>query len=666
MLQARDRVYTLQRSQMLLRRGPRGPAPMPQPRRPSASSESLANSAPGPVCSTGAHAVAAESDCIDGTVATARAGGDAPTAPLELTQGLDGAASNGSGSAERGVGGRAAPLGIKLVLEENPKWSALLSLLEEIGRELLGDATARQDSLNGSATERIEPERERRDCTAGVAGSYTTTTNEASRGKHNAATSKATTLPPVLLIVRDARAASTVLALLSHGARPLLEATLIRWVGRRRCSVPPSGTLLSSRQHEASLLRTAAAELEAKRQAEGSIGRVEQVATIEEGEVEAGPPSSHGRLGAAEMFIGSDRARSLPAALPAAEAAPTNPRDQLSQDQPWAARGWAAAGGAVRGGKGSAGGRGRRGRGGAGRGSTGSSATVECTKGASSMGNGADGTREAGEDGGNGCNDSGSHEAGHFSDGRRFIEVFAHGVRLAIAPHGIASLGLLSELQPTHVVMYDVDIAMVRAIEVEQALREAEARSATSRIRRGGTDRAGYGDSSLGSEDPNCPVAQYHAAHGFPPPGLKCGPENSATDANATHSARNAAVSPTNIHAPRRNAGRGSSPPVIDLTKESTHDAAPDVSSPPQLDSPQVGAPPSSPISRRLHVYFLMLLDSVEEQQYRSEIAAEIESFEALILAKSRMALPSEWDCHSQVMLSCLASQLLLAPLHIT
>eukprot|EP00962_Isochrysis_galbana_P056277 scaffold28181_cov62-Isochrysis_galbana.AAC.1 len=44
-----------------------------------------------------------------------------------------------------------------------------------------------------------------------------------------------------------------------------------------------------------------------------------------------------------------------------------------------------------------------------------------------------------------------------------------------------------------------------------------------------------------------------------------------------------------------------------------------------------------------------MLANSVEEQQYRSEIAAEIVAFEALILAKSRMALPSEWECHAQV-----------------
>ena len=41
---------------------------------------------------------------------------------------------------------------------------------------------------------------------------------------------------PVLIVVRDDRAAHTIKALLAHGPRLLLEANLLKWIGRRRRS----------------------------------------------------------------------------------------------------------------------------------------------------------------------------------------------------------------------------------------------------------------------------------------------------------------------------------------------------------------------------------------------------------------------------------------------
>ena len=52
--------------------------------------------------------------------------------------------------------------------------------------------------------------------------------------------------------------------LMAHGAQPLLEATFIRWVARRRRGQVNVSTVLSSRQHEARLLRAAAESLKKK------------------------------------------------------------------------------------------------------------------------------------------------------------------------------------------------------------------------------------------------------------------------------------------------------------------------------------------------------------------------------------------------------------------
>lgn len=102
----------------------------------------------------------------------------------------------------------APPLSARCVLEESPKWAALRELLQEI--------EAKRDASG-----------------AGRA----------------------------LLVVRDERTGMMLRELVAHGARRLLEATFIRWVGRRRRVQQAASTVLSSRQHEARLLRAAADKL---------------------------------------------------------------------------------------------------------------------------------------------------------------------------------------------------------------------------------------------------------------------------------------------------------------------------------------------------------------------------------------------------------------------
>ena len=79
---------------------------------------------------------------------------------------------------------------------------------------------------------------------------------------------------------------------------------------------------------------------------------------------------------------------------------------------------------------------------------------------------GAAGASAAG--GGGGDNDDGDEEA---ESGARFELFDALGVEVALVQHGGRAFGLLSSLAPRHVLLYDPEPAMVRAIELEQARR---------------------------------------------------------------------------------------------------------------------------------------------------------------------------------------------------
>lgn len=46
----------------------------------------------------------------------------------------------------------------------------------------------------------------------------------------------------------------------------------------------------------------------------------------------------------------------------------------------------------------------------------------------------------------------------------------------------------------------------------------------------------------------------------------------------------------------------------------------------------------------RMHVYFVIQLESVEEQRYRSSLRVEREAFQSLIMNKGSMAIPSKWE----------------------
>jgi len=121
-----------------------------------------------------------------------------------------------SPSVAAGIGvAQAPPLNVRCVLEPSPKWAALRDILTEI-------KTVREAGTRGGC----------------------------------------------LLVVRDERTGATIRDLVAHGAKPLLEATFVRWVARRRRSQVAARTILSARQHEARLLRVAADKLAAHRSQE--------------------------------------------------------------------------------------------------------------------------------------------------------------------------------------------------------------------------------------------------------------------------------------------------------------------------------------------------------------------------------------------------------------
>lgn len=108
-------------------------------------------------------------------------------------------------------GSQSPPLSVRCVLEEPAKWRVLRSVLDEV------------DGLR---------------CAPGCRGC-------------------------TLIIVRDERTGATLRQLLKQGARPALEATFTRWVGRRR-AYGPSVAVASARQYETRLLQATAGKLRAQ------------------------------------------------------------------------------------------------------------------------------------------------------------------------------------------------------------------------------------------------------------------------------------------------------------------------------------------------------------------------------------------------------------------
>ncbi len=385
---ARERVYALQRSQLLLH-APRSRTPPPMPADVAAAEMVVAAAA-----ATGAGSVLdlpSKRARIEGSAAT-----DAPRMQL-------------CGSVEGSSGPSAPLLSIRLVLEESPKWAAFLQLLSEL-------ESARMQADGGDR---------------------------------------------VLIVVRDDRVAATMSALVARGSRAVLEEKLVRWVARRpRSHQPQTGALRSSRQHEAILLRTAAQKVAERLGIDMAQPRAANP------QMAAGGASGKGGKGERGGRRGGGGARGA--------------RDG------GAGRGGARGGGA-RGGGASGGGA----RGGSGGGQLDGS------------GGGGDGGGVASRDGGCVCGGfvseggvgviggGGGDDATIESPAARYEELMGRpGFVLAV--DGAASVGLVEELAPRWIVLYDASPAMVRAIEVEQARRPEKKLSVYLLVLSGSTEEQLY------------------------------------------------------------------------------------------------------------------------------------------------------------------------------
>ena len=283
--------------------------------------------------------------------------------------------------------GKPPELSVRCVLEECPKWGTLCALLDEIRLSRAEEAGDR-----GDADETAQG-------TVGADGGVCT-----------------------LVLVRDERTLGMVRELLLHGSRKLLEANFMQWVGRRRRSHAPSGSLISTKQHEAGLLRAAAAKL------------------------------------AGHLVLGEIQPCPLPSLEPQASA-------------------FGASGGytgtRAKGGKGGrgGGGRGGGGRSGGGRGGGGSTSGGG-GGGGSSSGGGSGGGGGGGTSCGGGDNSGGEVGDGAALEGEsvaRVVELLSIAGNVTLSTHSTAAQQILMDRSPSHVVLYDPEPAMVRAIELAQA-----------------------------------------------------------------------------------------------------------------------------------------------------------------------------------------------------
>ena len=352
---ARDRVYALQRTQPCLFQT------LPTPALPGSG-------LPGPADSQ------AKRQRADTTHAAAAAAA-AVAAPMGAPE----------------ARGKPPELSVRCVLEECPKWGALCSLLEEIGLSRAGEAGGR-----GGADTPIHLD-ETAQGAAGADGGGCT-----------------------LVLVRDDRTLGMVRELLLHGSRKLLEANFMQWVGRRRRShVSSGGSLISTKQHEAGLLRAAAAKL------------------------------------AGHLVLGEVQPCPLPSLEPQASV-------------------FGASGGhtgtRAKGGKGgrSGGGRGAGGRSGGGRGGGGGTSGGGTSGGGTSVGGGGG----AGISGGGGDNSGGEAGDGTAVENEsvaQVVELLSIAGNVTLATHSTAAQQILMDRSPSHVVLYDPEPKMVRAIELAQA-----------------------------------------------------------------------------------------------------------------------------------------------------------------------------------------------------
>jgi DNA excision repair protein ERCC-4 len=390
---SRDRVYELQRTQLVISAAPGNAEPIgeardeapegPESTRQCAearlqSTASGARSGAGPAESGG-------TDASTTTAASTSAAAAAEGAPAR-PPGLSASVAPVSGAKQ------APPLSVRCVLEESPKWAALRDLLLEINEKRA----------------------------AGTPGG-------------------------TLLVVRDERTGSMVREFMAHGAKPLLEATFIRWVGRRRRAQQQMSTVLSSRQHEARLLRAAADRL-----------------AMRHAHQEAPPPALH------------------PVDIPDPHAQHEQPAAGAfgvlnSGGEVVSNRGAQRGGGRSRGRSGGA-----RGIRGGGSGSAGRRQKQSSTTRAGGNANGAS-SSSAGAMGGIGA--LGVSTSAHTTAIPDAIEmdqasIAAHFALLedpdestVICTHSAGANEVLDELQPRYVVLYDPDPGFVRAIELAQAMR---------------------------------------------------------------------------------------------------------------------------------------------------------------------------------------------------
>ena len=357
---ARDRVYALQRTQPCLFQT------LPTPALPGSGLPGPADSQAKRQRADTTHAAAA---------ATAAAAAAAPMGAPEAR-------------------GKPPELSVRCVLEECPKWGALCSLLEEIRLSRAEEAGDR-----GDADTPIHLD-ETAQGAAGADGGGCT-----------------------LVLVRDDRTLGMVRELLLHGSRKLLEANFMQWVGRRRRSHQANGgSLISTKQHEAGLLRAAAAKL------------------------------------AGHLVLGEMQPCPLPSLEPQASA-------------------FGASGGhtgtRAKTGKGgrSGGGRGAGGRSGGGRGGGGGASGGGTSGGGASGGGGGGGTSGGGGD--NSGGEVGDGAALEDESVAQVVELLSIAGNVTLATHSTAAQQILMDRSPSHVVLYDPEPKMVRAIELAQAGRHS-------------------------------------------------------------------------------------------------------------------------------------------------------------------------------------------------
>mmetsp|Transcript_10121 Transcript_10121/g.23079 ORF Transcript_10121/g.23079 Transcript_10121/m.23079 type:complete len:382 (-) Transcript_10121:1230-2375(-) len=227
----------------------------------------------------------------------------------------------------------------------------------------------------------------------------------------------------LLIVVEDERAATVLRELLSFGSRAVLEANFVRWVGRRRRSHSSGGTVLSAKQHEARLLRDAADRIAAKH------GNAE-VPSAQDWTVAMG-----GDMRGAMKPIGANK--------------------RFSGDSRFDRRFGHSSKGGERGGRaGDYEGVARRG----------GSGDCDAGRVASAIG-GAGGKRDSE------LTDSEVTSA-NISEHLDLLPDVEESTM--VCTRGVGAAALLEEIQPKFVILYDADVAFVRAIEVAQASRPAE------------------------------------------------------------------------------------------------------------------------------------------------------------------------------------------------